>query len=203
MRGHLGSDPAYQDKLVRFLENHDELRAASAFPVAVHQAAAILAYLIPGLRFFHEGQLEGRTFKVPMSLGRRPAEPVDPVLQQFYRELLACLRRPEVRQGRWQLLEAGPAREGNPAGNPFLAFAWEGAAGERLLAAVNFGPAMGQARVALPFSDLGEIKIILQDSISATRPEPAAVNVQDQGLLLDLPAWGFQVFSCHTEKPSN
>ena len=195
VRGHLGSDPAYQDKLVRFLENHDELRAASAFPVAVHQAAAILAYLIPGLRFFHEGQLEGRTFKVPMSLGRRPAETVDPVLQQFYRELLACLRRPEVRQGRWQLLEAAPAREGNPAGNPFLAFAWEGAAGERLLAAVNFGPAMGQARVALPFSDLGEIKIILQDSISATRPEPAEVNVQDQGLLLDLPAWGFNIFT--------
>ena len=195
VRGHLGSDPAYQDKLVRFLENHDELRAASAFPVAVHQAAAVLAYLIPGLRFFHEGQLEGRTFKVPMSLGRRPAETVDPVLQHFYRELLACLRRPEVRQGRWQLLEAAPAREGNPAGNPFLAFAWEGATGERLLAAVNFGPAPGQVRVALPFSDLGEIKIILQDSISATRPEPAEVKVQDQGLLLDLPAWGFNIFT--------
>ena len=58
---------------------------------------------------------------------------------------------------------------------------------------------MGQARVALPFSDLREIKIILQDSISAARPEPAAVNVQDQGLLLDLPAWGYQVFSCHTK----
>ena len=151
VRGHLGSDPAYQDKLVRFLENHDELRAASAFPVAVHQAAAVLAYLIPGLRFFHEGQLEGRKFKVPMSLGRRPAEMVNPVLQQFYRELLTCLRRPEVRQGRWQLLAAAPARDGNPAGNPFLAFAWEGANGARLLVAVNFGPAPGpgQRRPAL------------------------------------------------------
>ena len=195
VRGHLGSDPAYQDKLVRFLENHDELRAASAFPVAVHQAAAILAYLIPGLRFFHEGQLEGRTFKVPMSLGRRPAETVDLVLQQFYRELLACLRRPEVRQGRWQLLEAGPAREGNPARNPFLAFAWEGAAGERLLAAVNFGPAAGQARVPLPFSDVREVKIIFQDQASVVGPQPEGVNVQDRSLLLDLPAWGFKVMA--------
>ena len=118
--------------------------------------------------------------------------------------ILACLRRPEVRQGRWQLLEAAPAREGNPASNPFLAFAWEGAAGERLLAAVNYGPTPGQARVPLPFSDIREVKVIFQDSISAARPEPAAVKVMDQALLLDLSAWGFRVFTCHTtEQPSN
>ena len=121
-------DWGYEEKLVRFLENDDELRAASAFQLAVHQAAAIIAYLIPGLRFFHEGQLEGRHLQSSHEPGPPPRwKPVDPVLQHFYRELLACLRRPEVRQGRWQLLEAAPAREGNPAGNPFLAFAWEGA----------------------------------------------------------------------------
>ena len=61
-----------------------------------------------------------------MHLGRRPEEPVDPVFQEFYRQLLACLKRPEVRQGRWQLLEVRPAWEGNPAWDRFLAFAWEG-----------------------------------------------------------------------------
>jgi glycosidase len=47
----------FQRKLVRFLENHDEPRAASAFPPEVHRAAAVLVFLTPGLRLFHEGQV--------------------------------------------------------------------------------------------------------------------------------------------------
>ena len=78
------------------------------------QAAAIITYLTPGLRFFHEGQLEGRRIKVSMHLGRRPEEPVSPVLQESYRKLLACLKRPEVRDGSWQLLEVRLAWDGNP-----------------------------------------------------------------------------------------
>jgi cephalosporin-C deacetylase-like acetyl esterase len=33
-----------------------------------------------------------------MHLGRRPEEPIDSVLQEFYQKLLACLKRPEVRR---------------------------------------------------------------------------------------------------------
>ena len=43
---------------MRFLENHDEARAASAFlPVEKHFAAALAMFLAPGLRFFHDGQM--------------------------------------------------------------------------------------------------------------------------------------------------
>ncbi len=154
VRSHLWADLAYQNKLARFLENHDEPRAAHDFPPPVHQAAAVLTYFTPGLRFFHEGQLEGRRVKVSMHLGRRPEEPVDPVLQEFYRKLLACLKRPEVRQGRWQLLEVRPAWEGNPTWDRFLAFAWEGEAGQRLLVTVNYGPTQGQCHVDSPFADV-------------------------------------------------
>ena len=80
VRAHLWADMAYQNRLARFLENHDEPRAAHDFPPPLHQAAAVITYLTPGLRFFHEGQLEGRRVKVSMHLGRRPEEPVDPEL---------------------------------------------------------------------------------------------------------------------------
>src|SRR5262249_36112199 len=60
VRKHLWADPEYQRKSVRFLENHDEPRAAAVFPEAVHRAAAAVAFLVPGLRFLHEGQFEGR-----------------------------------------------------------------------------------------------------------------------------------------------
>ena len=63
VRSHLWADLAYQNKLARFLENHDEPRVAHDFPQPVHQAAAVLTYFTPGLRFFHEGQFEAAASK--------------------------------------------------------------------------------------------------------------------------------------------
>ena len=100
VREHLMADPAFQDHSMRFLENHDEPRAAATFPPPVHKAAAVVALLARGLRFIYEGQLEGRKVHVSMHLGRRPAEPVDQDLLAFYLLFLGCLRRPEVREGR-------------------------------------------------------------------------------------------------------
>lgn len=194
VRGHLWADMAYQNRLVRFMENHDEPRAAQEFPAPMHQAAAMVTYLTPGLRFFHEGQLEGRRAKVSMHQGRRPAEPVDAALQEFYRKLLACLQRPEVRQGRWQLLEVRPAWDGNPTWDRFLAFAWEGPEAQRLLVTVNYGPTQGQGYVNLPFVDLRGQKVRFQDLMSETRYEREGDDLSNRGLYLDLPAWGFHLF---------
>jgi hypothetical protein len=151
---HAGMD--YQDKLARFLENHDEPRAAAAFPLGVREAAAVITFLSPGLRFFHQGQFEGRKERISPHLCRGPIEPVDQELEQFYARLLAVLRQPVVRDGRWQLLDCIPARDGNPTHDCFLAFAWQGPGAERLLVAVNYAPKHSQRRVRLPFMDLGK-----------------------------------------------
>ena len=87
-------DMDYQDKLARFLENHDEPRAAATFAPDVHAAAAVLTYLSPGLRFFHQGQFEGRRTRISPHLVRGPDEPVDGQLAQFYARLLPVLRQP-------------------------------------------------------------------------------------------------------------
>jgi hypothetical protein len=72
VREHLHAGLGFQDKPARFLENHDELRAATAFPSGMHQAVAVVAYLTPGLRFFHQGQLEGQRKRLSPHLGRAP-----------------------------------------------------------------------------------------------------------------------------------
>ena len=77
VRDHLRAGLDYQDKLARFLENHDEPRAAATFPPGVHEAAAVITYLAPGLRFFQQGQFEGRTKRISPHLCRQPDEPVD------------------------------------------------------------------------------------------------------------------------------
>src|SRR4029453_3221721 len=63
VREHFHAGLDYQNKLARFLENHDEPRAAATFAPDVHQAAAIITFLAPGLRFFHQGQFEGRRLR--------------------------------------------------------------------------------------------------------------------------------------------
>jgi glycosidase len=70
VREHFWAAPDYQNKLVRFLENHDEPRAAETFPPEVHEAAAVITYLSPGLRFFHQGQFEGRRKRISPHLCR-------------------------------------------------------------------------------------------------------------------------------------
>ncbi len=48
VRLHLCADLAYQQKLLRFIENHDEPRAAAAFSRAKEQAAAVVTIFSPG-----------------------------------------------------------------------------------------------------------------------------------------------------------
>ena len=155
VREHFLAGLDYQDKMARFLENHDEPRAAATFPPEIHEAAAVITFLSPGLRFFHQGQFEGRKKRISPHLGRGPDEPVDPELEQFYARLLAVLRQPVVRDGQWQLLECAPAWEGNWTADCFLAFAWQGPGGERLLVVVNYAANQSQCYVRLPFAGLG------------------------------------------------
>src|SRR4029453_3511919 len=114
-RGHLTAHPQSQRRSPRSLGNHHATAPAPPSPRAVHEAAGVLAFLVPGLRFIHEGQRSGRKLRASNHLRRRAPEPIDQILSSYYRRLLACLRRPEVRDGDWTLLEARPAWEGNTA----------------------------------------------------------------------------------------
>ncbi len=71
----------------------------TAFDPRVHRAAAVITYSTPGLRFFHQGQLEGRKKRISPHLVRAPEEPVDKEIEEFYDRLLAILRNahPEKR----------------------------------------------------------------------------------------------------------
>jgi hypothetical protein len=194
VRGHLRAAPDFQRKSVRFLENHDEPRAAAAFPPPVHRAAAVLAFLVPGMRFLHEGQRSGRRLRASNHLRRRTPEPVDVELREFYDRLLACVRRPEVRGGEWTLLACQSAWPDNPTWDRFLAYSWE-AEGHRLLVAVNYGPTQGQCYVSLAFPDLSGRTWRLRDLLNPRLTyERAGGDLATRGLYLDLPAWGHHVF---------
>jgi hypothetical protein len=194
VREHLCAGLDYQQRLARFLENHDEPRAALTFAAAMHEAAAVIAYLSPGLRFFHQGQFEGRRKRISPHLVRGPEERVDEVRQDFYDRLLAVLRQPIVREGQWRLLECMPAWDGNWTWEGFIASCWEAPDGQPRLIAVNYAGNQGQCYVRLPFPDLTGRPVRLEDPMGPARYDRDGSDLVSRGLYLDLPPWGHHVF---------
>jgi hypothetical protein len=194
VRDHFRADGAFQRQSARFLENHDEPRAAATFPAAMHHAAAVLAFLCPGLRFFHQGQFEGRRIRIPVQLCRAPEEPVDQELAAFYERLRACLRDPIFRDGDWELLEALPAWSGNGSWDSIIAFAWSGAGGRRALVAVNYADSQSQCYVRPPFDEIRGSQVRFEDRLGSAVYEREGDQVLARGLYLDLGPWDCHVF---------
>ena len=194
VREHLLAGLDFQNELARFLENHDEPRAAATFAPGMHEAAAVISFLSPGLRFFHEGQLEGRRKRISPHLVRAPLEPVDAALQQFYDGLLAVLRQPIVRDGQWRLLDCVPAWDGNWTSDGFIAWSWQARDGQQRLIAVNYAGNQGQCYLRLPFPELSGHTVRLKDLTGPASYDRDGSHLVSRGLYLDLPAWGYHVF---------
>ncbi len=194
VREHFYAGTDYQDKLARFLENHDEPRAASTFDLKVHEAAAVITFLSPGLRFFHQGQFEGRKKRISPHLVRAPQEPVIEALQKFYNSLLSVIKESIFRDGWWELLKCVPAWEGNGTWDSFLAFAWEDSKGSRAVVIVNYAPHGSQCYVHLPFADMAGKPVRFMDMVSSSDYERVGSDLLSKGLYLDLPAWGYHIF---------
>jgi glycosidase len=194
VREHLMAGLDYQNKLARFLENHDEPRAAATFVPPVHRAAAIITFFTPGLRFFHQGQFQGKKVRISMHLGRGPKEPLDRDTAAFYDKLLLQLRDASVRNGDWQLLSCRSAWDGNWTWDSFIAFCWTGPQGERRLIAVNYSDHQSQCYVPLPWSDLASRTWRFRDRIGPAVYDRQGADLSTRGLYLDLPAWGYNSF---------
>ena len=194
IRLHLSAGLAYQEKLLRFLENHDEPRAATAFSRATEQAAAVIVSSLPGARLFHEGQLEGRKVRLPVFLGRRPAEAVDQELQTFYGKLLAAIDAPIFRAGVWQLCECSGWSD-NPSWQNLVAWNWVKNDDRRLIV-VNLSDRAVQARVRLPWKEIPGAKWRLTDAFSDWSCDRDGDEMAEPGLYIELKAWSYYFFRC-------
>jgi glycosidase len=192
VRLHLCADLAYQAKLLRFIENHDEPRAAATFSPAKERAAAVTIATLPGARLFHEGQFEGRKVKLPVFLGRRPSEPEDKALQIFYHWLLDAINAPVFRNGQWALC----ALKGWPDNSSYqnlVAWAWVKEK-DRYLIIVNLSETDAQAQVQSPWDDLRGKTWRLVDVLSGQSYERNGNDMCDPGLYVELKSWNCHFF---------
>jgi glycosidase len=199
IRSHLLAGLDYQDKLARFLENHDEPRAAAEFAWPQHQAAAIITFLSPGLRFFHQGQFEGSRVRIPTHLCRGPIEPTDPEIAAFYARLLGVVKGTgTLRDGGWSQIRPQPAWPGNRTSDDFIAYAWAGDKGSRHVVVVNYAGNRAQCRLQLPFPEFRGQQVRLTDVMGTEVYDRNGTDLVDNGLYIDHAPWHFNVFELKT-----
>jgi Glycosidases len=189
LRLHLCADPAYQNKLLRFLENHDEPRAAAAFTPAKERAAALATSTLTGARLFHEGQFDGRRVRLPVFLGRRPEELVDNELRDFYTKLLRAINSPVFRSGEWNLCERSGWSD-NSSDQNIVAWRWN-MEGNRYLVVINLSdfPSQGMIKVAL--DDLRGKQWRMTDVLSCDVFDRDGDELLSPGLYVDLQPWKY------------
>jgi hypothetical protein len=149
LKWHLRSDKTYQQKSVRFLENHDEAPVQTTMHQDQHFASAVLIGHLPGMRFYHFGQWEGRRLHIPVQLRRGSKEikyqclisnrMQDIAEKTFfngitnvvclctwwhYQELLKQTRIEVLKSGDWELMEFQSLNDQDNSFNQLIGYLW-------------------------------------------------------------------------------
>jgi len=183
----------YQQKLLHFLENHDEPRAAGLFSIERHKALALASLTLPGARLLHDGQIEGRTVRVPVFLSRKQEEPDNWEVKSFYLLLFKILRYDAICNGKWFACRMSGWSDNHTFEN-LLAWEWLGDH-ENLLVVINLSDQPAQALVesGYPYSHGKTYQLF--DVISGELYRRDGDEMNDPGLYVVLPKWGAHTFS--------
>jgi glycosidase len=195
VRDHLGADPAYQHHLLRFVENHDEPRAAATFPTDRGRAAGVVVATTPGALLVFLGQLAGRRDHYPVQEARWPDHTPDPGVEAWWHRLLAALADHRVRTGRWSLLPVAGWPD-NQSCQRLLAWQWVDG-DHRHLVVVNFSDAPADGRIAV--AGTAGRPFVLTDRLTGTTydrsgDEMDPVTSPDGGLYVALGPWAVNLF---------
>jgi glycosidase len=193
VHGHLQADPAYQERLIRFIENHDEPRAAATFAPGKARAAAVVMSTLEGARLYHDGQLDGYRTHIPVFLARGPDEPADSDLREFYERLIRAVADSDLRRGDWRLCTSSGWPD-NDSYRRLVSWCWS-SGDSRNLVVVNLSDAAAQARVHLPWQDLPGRTVQLEDRLSGLQFERAGDQIAGEGLYVALDPWASHFLS--------
>ncbi|HEY3318901.1 MAG TPA: alpha-amylase family glycosyl hydrolase [Planctomycetota bacterium] len=203
VKTHLQKDGAFHERCVRFIENHDEERAATAFGAAGARGAAVATFFCSGLRLFHHGQLEGHRIKVPVQLGRSPSESEDVETALFYEKILGALQDPLFQEGRMSLRPVNTGGWSDSSFTSLLAYSWTlppeqaKSSGNFLgyLVVVNLGGWRAYGRIPLPAETFSAGKsFVFYDRFDAKRYERDGGELAWPGLYVALEAHQPHIF---------
>jgi Alpha amylase, catalytic domain len=191
IRWRLSTDVTWQERYARFLENHDEKRAVAAFGKQRLPGVGTLMATVPGMRFYHQGELTGCEVQVPITL-RMPAEvPPDPELSKLFETILSVTNEDIFHCGQWSLLQVTP--EGDSTSASLVAYQWRTETARKVVV-VNLAGSASQGRVQLGDAALPGRDYIFYDQLHAVRYPRDAQEVHEHGLFVRLPDYQAHLF---------
>lgn len=194
IKEHLHAEKDYQQKSVRFLENHDEDRAIIKFGREKSIAAAVITSTIPGIAFYFDGQCDGRKIKLPLQLGREPEEKQDEKIKEFYRNLLNITKADVFRNGNWNLLETNSVADNDFTYDNLLAWEWR-LDNELRIVVVNYNSSTSRCRLKFGVKSNSD-EIVLSDLLNQTTYNRSTKEILEKGLFVELKAFNSHIFSC-------
>lgn len=177
-------------KRLRFIENHDEERAAESFGEEKSRAACLIMLLASGAHLIHQGQMEGFTKKIPIQLLRQPRQEVNFSMLSFYQNLLSNLKRTGARLNNWSLMNSFPAWDANATFRNFFAFF----NAEGYLSVVNYSRSQSQCYLHPDLSRFKSPKLLFKDLLGSAEYLRDSHEIASRGLYLDMPGYGFHLF---------
>jgi len=192
VRGRLGAGLEFNSQRARFLENHDEPRRASTFGNERLNAVGTLMGTLPGLRFYHQGELEGLKNRTPIFLRMVADEPPDPVSTAFFQKILRITNDDVLHDGKWSVLEIAP--EGDSSSWNLIAYEWKSAKAWKVIV-VNLAGNPSQGRLRLGDRVLAKREYLFNDELNEARYRRAGEELHDAGLFVRLEAYQAHVFA--------
>ncbi len=190
---HLQAEPDYQNRSIRFIENHDEERAVAAFGKEKSKAAAVVISTILGMRFYNDGQFEGKKIKLPVQLGREPEELPILAVNNFYNKLLSITSEEIFKKGKWNLLSPISSWGENKSYENMLAWLWTYKEEKRLIV-INYSETVATCRIKLDVRGYQE-EFVIKDLLNDAAYTRSAEEVFHAGLYIELKPYHAHIFS--------
>lgn len=193
IKDHLRAEKDFQLKSVRFIENHDEERAAAKLGKDKSLAAATIISTIQGMILYHDGQFEGKKIKLPVQLAREPFEKEDDRIKTYYYKLLRITKDNIFRNGEWLMLDPTPSANSDFSFENILIWQWK-YENRLIIVAVNYSNSTSRCRVKF---ETPEDKMILNlnDILNSVSYERSVEEINERGLYIELKPYSSHIFS--------
>ncbi len=186
----LSAPLAYQSRMARFLENHDERRAVEVFGKERIVSVGTLMGTVPGLRFYHQGELDGSSAYLPITLRMAAPRPPDPAVSEFFGKLLRLTGEEVFHSGTFAALSVTSDSD-NTCGN-LLAYEWRSEKSWKVIV-VNLAGCASQGRVHFA-RPLAAKEYVFYDELNDVRYLRDAKELGSVGLFVRRDGFGAHLF---------
>jgi Alpha amylase, catalytic domain len=194
----LSADLAYQNRLARFLENHDEHRCMEVFGKNRLSSVGALMGTLPGMRFYHQGELEGISTYLPITLRMPAPQPPDPGVSTLFDQILRVTTEDVFHNGAWNLLGISPDTDATSAN--LVAYEWRSEKAWKVIA-VNLTGRASQGRIRFDGRPLAAPEYVFYDELNEARYLRTGDELRRLGLFVRRDGFGAHLFDVSPVNP--